>query len=111
METVFSLMHNALARRGLGENAWASLALHRINQWLSERFPQGNNAVRAERIVDHVLYIACSHSALLQELQQQLPDLRSFLTDNCPFMAITDIRMVRSTPQGGNVLAPANPPA
>lgn len=98
MDKLSSLIGGALAKRGLAGHALASLALHRVNGWLIERFPSGGAPARAERIADGVLHIACSHSIILQELQSRLPELRAFLTLECPFLPVSEIRLARGNP-------------
>lgn len=111
IDKVSTLIAGALAKRGLAEHALTSLTLFRVNEWLKERFPTADSPARAQRVADHVLHIACTHSIILQELQQQLPDLHRFLATNCPFSAVQEIRLSRGDARAGNALAPGNPPA
>ncbi len=111
MDRVSSLIAATLAKRGLGQHALAALALHRVNGWLTEAFPNGNNPSRAEEVSDGVLHIACFHAVILQELQLRLPELRQFLQKECPFARIKDIRLYRSDGRPENALAPENPGA
>lgn len=111
MDRVSFLIAGTLAKRGLAQNALASLALHRTNAWLAAAFPLGDSPAAAERLADGVLHIRCSHSVILQELQSRLPELRRFLASDCPFAAVTEIRLSRASGPPGNALAPGNPPA
>lgn len=110
IDRISSLITGALARRGLAGNALSSLAIHRVNAWIAGRFPVPVPPARAERIVDGTLRISCDHSAILQELQLQLPELRAFVARECPFVAVSEIRLARAD-TAGNALAPGNPPA
>ena len=110
MDRVSSLIAGTLAKRGLAKHALSSMALHRVNEWLARQFPTGSPA-KAVRITDNVLQIDCTHSVILQELQLRLPELRAFLAAECPFAAVTDIRLSRADGIPGNALAPGNPPA
>jgi hypothetical protein len=109
IDKVSSLIAGTLAKRGLATHALASLALHRVNAWLAERVPPG--AAKATRLADGVLAVECSHSIILQELQAQTPELKAFLARECPFAAISDVRLSRFDAGAGNTLAPGNPPA
>lgn len=111
IDRISSLIAGTLAKRGLATHALSSLALHRVNAWLDERFPGMRSPAVAEKVADGTLFITCVHSVVLQELQLRLPELRRFLATECPFAAITDIRLSRGTGGAGNALAPENPPA
>lgn len=110
IERASNLITGALSKRGLAGHAMASMAIHRVNTWLKERFPsQGAASVRT--IKDGVLLIECSHSVVLQELQLQSVDLRAFCDTECRFASIQEIRLSRSGETSGNALAPGKPPA
>ncbi len=110
IDRVSSLITGVLSRRGVASQALASMALHRINGWLGERFPSPKAAV-ARSIVDGVLLVECSHSVILQELQLQMVELKAFCNAECTSTGISDIRIARSGDAPGNALAPGNPPA
>lgn len=109
IDKVSSLIAGTLAKRGLAQHALASLAIHRINGWLSERFASA--PPRVVRIADGTVVVACGHSIIAQELQAQLPELNAFIASECPFARISAVRLVRSDDAAGNALAPGNPPA
>lgn len=110
IERVSQLITGALSKRGLAGHAMASMAIHRVNSWLKERFPAAG-AASVRTVKDGVLLIECSHSVILQELQLQLVDLRAFCDTECRFASIHEIRLSRSGETSGNALAPGNPPA
>ena len=110
IDRVSNLITGALSKRGLAGHALASMAIHRVNVWLKERFPApGAAAVRT--VKDGVLLIECGHSVVLQELQLQAVELLAFCDAECPFASIREIRLSRSGEGPGNALAPGNPPA
>ncbi len=109
IDRVSSLITGTLARRGLALHALGSLALHRANVWLHERFPAAS--AQAIRITDHVLVIECSHSIVLQELQAQSVDLKHYLASECPFAALENIQLLRAGAEPVNPLAPGKAPA
>lgn len=109
IDRVSSLIAGTLAKRGLATHALGSLAVHRANVWLRERFPV--SAARAVSIADNALRIECSHSIVLQELQAQTDELKRFLAAECPFASIHEVRLMRADGGAINALAPGNPPA
>lgn len=110
MDRASQLITGALAKQGLARHALAAMAIHRVNGWLRKRFPADGVAF-VRSIADGTLSIECRHSIVLQELQLQITDLRSFCETECPFASIRDIRLSRSGEGSGNALAPGNPPA
>ncbi len=95
MDRAFSLLSGVLNRRGLKDHAISALVVHKARFWLRERLPSSDGFVHISKIADGVLFIQCNHSIMLQECTGVIPEMKEFLARECPFLVVSDIRVVR----------------
>lgn len=104
MDRLSKILPSVLGKRGLKAHADAALILHRAKEWLGERLPELKDSVSPHALQkDGTLLIACLHSAAAQECLSALPHLKIFLREECGFLPVRSIRLVRArstAPQG-----------
>lgn len=93
VDKLSSLLPAVLRKRGLKEQADASLVMHRAGLWLSENMPELKESVEPRTLKDGVLLIACAHGIAMQELRAASTRLLSFLGGASS--GIKEIRLTR----------------
>lgn len=95
MDSVRSLLPKVLRKRGLYDQAAASLVTFRAQEWLRREFPELGEKLEVTHLKDGTLTIACENGIAAQECRFQLGNLHSFLQQECPDAVISDIRVER----------------
>lgn len=97
MDRLSKILPSVLGKRGLKAEADAALVLHRAKEWLRERLPQLKASITPSTLQeDGTLLIACLHSSAAQECLAALPHLKIFLREECGFLPVRSIRLIRS---------------
>jgi 1-aminocyclopropane-1-carboxylate deaminase/D-cysteine desulfhydrase-like pyridoxal-dependent ACC family enzyme len=94
MDRLSFLLPKTLKKRGLMQQAQASLITHKTSVWLKEKLPHLESQVKTRSFKDGTLTIACSHPIALQECQGLCEELRTFLRQECD-LNLQDIRIIR----------------
>lgn len=104
MDRLSEILPKVLGKRGLKAEADAALVLHRAKEWISEHLPELKDSIAPQSLQeDGTLLIACLHSAAVQKCLAALPHLKIFLREECGFLPVRSIRLVRArsaAPQG-----------
>src|SRR3989344_3244876 len=85
MDRISTVLSRVLSRRGLSQEAQASLVVHRAREWITLHAPSLVGGVYVERIVGEDLLLSFDHSLFAQEAQAFLPSLLAFLRSECGF--------------------------
>ena len=97
MDRLKVLPPNVLGSKGLQQHADAVLVLQRASAWIAEHLPNIRTAVTPRSMQeDGTLLIECEHSAATQECLSALPHLKVFLREECGFLPVRTIRLVRT---------------
>lgn len=96
MDSVSSILHRVLHKRGLHAHAVGSLVTHKANDWLRLALPYLANQLHVEHLRDGVLTISTGHSVAAQECLPLLPSLMEFLQRECRGSTIRDVRLTRT---------------
>lgn len=96
MDKAFSLLSGALSRRGLKDHAIGALVVRKAGLWLEERLPSCKDHIRVRKVSDGVLFVECGHSVVLQECAALVPELKDYLAKECPFLPVSEVRIVRT---------------
>ena len=92
MDRLSTLLPKALRKRGLKDQADASLVVHRAQTWLREK--ELENA-SAEKLDNGALFIEVDSSIAAQECHAQKEELLSFLQKSFPDIAVNRVRIIR----------------
>lgn len=95
MERAGSLLPKILRKRGLFDEATASLVVHRAQTWLKQAFPDLAGAYAPKTLEDGVLTIAASHPIAQQEGALRAAELLAYLQED-PAITVRDIRWIRA---------------
>ena len=96
MDHIGSLLSKVLKQRGLMKQANASLVVARAQEWIGTHMEPLADVLNVSQLKDGVLVIDCSHSIAAQECHERQEELLSSLREECPNVAIDQIRLVRS---------------
>jgi len=97
MDRLSQILPKVLKSKGLKEHADAALVLHRAQAWISENLPAIRSVVFAESMQeDGTLLLACEQPAAAQECLAALPHLKVFLREECGFLPVRTIRLIRT---------------
>lgn len=96
MQRVSSFLSNVLHKRGIRDHAYSSFVVFKSQKWLEDRLPSLKQTLHVQKVQDGTLFISCSHSIAAQECHGVFGDLEHFLTVECPFSGIEQIRIVRT---------------
>lgn len=97
MDRVSQILPKVLQSKGLKQHADAALVLHRSRAWISEHLPNVRMSISPHSLQeDGTLLIECEHSAAVQECLAALPHLKLFLREECGFLPVRTIRLVRT---------------
>lgn len=96
MDRMFTIIPGVLNRRGLKDHAIGALVVHKAKQWMTKRLPFCADVLHVTKVQDGVLFILCDHSIALQECSGVIPELKEFLAKECPFMPVSEVRIVRT---------------
>ena len=95
MDHIFRVLPAVLRRRGLQGHAEAALVVHRAQCWIDQRLATFKGAITASHFENGVLTLCSTHSIASQEAHACIPDLLSFLNQECPFAPPKEVRIVR----------------
>ena len=95
MEHVGSLLSKALAKRGLKDQAQASLVVHQAQEWLLEALPPFHGMILVQKCENGVLFVKCEHSIAAQECHQVVDALLCHLRDECGCKMVESVRIIR----------------
>ncbi|ALM09801.1 MAG TPA: hypothetical protein DEB30_03925 [Candidatus Peribacter riflensis] len=97
MDRLSHILPAVLQKRGLTQHADAALVLHRASAWLSEHLPAHRTILTPRALQeDGTLLIECDQSSAAQECLAALPHLKIFLREECGFLPVRTIRLVRT---------------
>ena len=97
MDRISQILPGVLRAKGLKQHADAALVLHRARAWIAESLPDIRTAVSAQTLQeDGTLIIECGNSSATQECLAALPHLKLFLREECGFLPVRTIRLIRT---------------
>ena len=91
MDHISLLLPKVLRKRGIKDQADASLVVHTATQWLEGKV----SGVRPTKFAAGTLFIETTTSIAAQECQSLAHDLLDVLKDSFPAMKIEKVRIVR----------------
>lgn len=92
MDHISTLLSKALRKRGLKDQADASLVVYTAQKWLKEK---GLKNATAEKLDNGALFIEVESSIAAQECHAQKEDLLSSLQKTFPDIAVNQVRIMR----------------
>lgn len=92
MDRLSTLLPKALRKRGLKDQADASLVVHTAQTWLKEK---GLEDASAEKLENGTLFIEVESSIAAQECHAQKEELLSSLQKTFPTIAVNQVRIMR----------------
>ena len=95
MERVGSLLSKVLAKRGLKDQAIASLIVHQAQEWLVDALPPFHDMIHVQKCENGVLFVKCEHSIAAQECHQVVDGLLEYLKGECGFTVVESVRIMR----------------
>ncbi len=95
MDSLHSILPRVLRKRGLHQQASASLVTFAAQKWIHSALPHIADALRVSTFSHASLSIMCKHSIAAQECQPLLPALKEYLAKECRPMLVEEIRLVR----------------
>ncbi|MDD4287224.1 MAG: DciA family protein [Candidatus Peribacteraceae bacterium] len=97
MERLSQILPKVLQSNGLKHHADAALVLHRARAWIAEYLPNIRTSVTPRSMQeDGTLLIECEDSAAARQCLDALPHLKVFLREECGFLPVRTIRLVRT---------------
>lgn len=97
MDRISKILPGVLQAKGLKQHADAALVLHLTRAWITEHLPKIFTSVSPQALrEDGTLVVECDHSAAAQECLSALPHLKVFLREECGFLPVRSIRLVRT---------------
>lgn len=97
MDRAGAILSRVLQAKGLKQHADAALVLHLARAWITEHLPRVLTSVSPRSLQeDGTLLVECEHSAAAQECLSALPHLKVFLREECGFLPVRTIRLVRT---------------
>ncbi|MDD5041463.1 MAG: DciA family protein [Candidatus Peribacteraceae bacterium] len=98
MDRLSQILPKVLQSRGIKQHADAALVLHRAQAWIAENLSNLRTSVFPQSLQeDGTLLIECKDSAAAQECLSALPHLKVFLREECGFLPVRTIRLVRTS--------------
>ncbi|MFH1444183.1 MAG: DciA family protein [Candidatus Peregrinibacteria bacterium] len=100
MDRLKVIPSNVLKSKDLKQHVDAALVLQHARTWIAENLPDIRTAVLPRSLQeDGTLLIECEHSAAAQKCLSALPHLKVFLREECGFLPVRTIRLVRTRSQ------------
>ncbi len=96
MDRLDTLLPKILQRRGLHQQATASLMVHQAQEWLRNALPQFARDLVVLHVKDSVLQISAANSIAAQECHQVLSLLKEYLQRDCKHVTLEGIQITRS---------------
>jgi len=97
MDRLSQILPGVLQSKGLKQHADAALVLHRARAWIAEHLPGIRASVTPRAMQeDGMLLVACDDAAAAQQCIDALPHLKVFLREECGFLPVRTIRLVRT---------------
>ncbi|TSC60640.1 MAG: hypothetical protein Greene041662_191 [Candidatus Peregrinibacteria bacterium Greene0416_62] len=94
MDHLSSLIPKVLRKRGLYDEANASMIVYRAKKWLEESHPEPASMLQPHALKDGTLTVICEHSLAQQEGTLLAPELLRFLQRDDQ-NAVREIRFIR----------------
>ena len=94
MDRLSSLIPSVLQKRGLYNEAQASMTVYRAKKWFTEMHPEAASMLTPHTLKDGVLTIYALHSIAQQEGVLLAPELLSFLQSEDK-NAVSEVRCTR----------------
>jgi len=97
MDRLSQILPGVLQTKGLKQHADAALVLLRARAWIAEYLPNIRTSVTPRSMQeDGTLLMECEDSAATQQCIDALPHLKVFLREECGFLPVRTIRLVRT---------------
>lgn len=96
MDKVSALLPKVLRKRGIKDEADASLVVHTANQWLQQQDGILATSVAAMRFAQNTLTFCTQSSVAAAEMHARTSDLLQALRERFPALEIEQVRVLRS---------------
>lgn len=95
MDRLSLLLPKVLLKRGIKDEANASLVVHATNAWLQEQGGIFATSVAAMKFTTNILTLCTQSSVAAEETRGKTQELKQALMDRLPSVTIETIRIIR----------------